>query len=306
MKQTILTFLVVLMSVVTVFAQTADPLESTSFYKAYMDLDIVKQAKEQNGILTTKFMDFIIGHPDSYDLNLAIINAIGTVNAKNNYKTFMSYIANKLGYTTLDKITSKCDGNIVFCLAYIKALGMVNDVEDAIKIADIALHKDEFNEPNPSYRSINLVYHLMQAQNIINLLQYTENAGEAMVVFSDFERYNKQHIKYWCCNYDKVDINNDIRKEACNIIWDYMKQFKNSYATIRVNSRSSNPYEVYVDGDLDGIVYGNSTREIEVVPGRHHIKAVQQSGYLFSPTINHRDINCSEDEEIDVYVGFQD
>lgn len=55
--------------------------------------------------------------------------------------------------------------------------------------------------------------------------------------------------------------------------------------TIRFFCTSDNPYICEIDGVIKGTVAGNSFLDFTVPEGSHTVRATQQSGYLFTPTI---------------------
>ncbi len=60
---------------------------------------------------------------------------------------------------------------------------------------------------------------------------------------------------------------------------------RDNTATITVTNTSSNPYSFYIDGVLKGTLSGYSTRTFTENAGAWNLRAEQQSGYLFTPTI---------------------
>lgn len=63
-----------------------------------------------------------------------------------------------------------------------------------------------------------------------------------------------------------------------------------SYITLVNNS--SDPYTVQIDNLDYGTISGHNQSTIEVNPGSHHVKVVQQSGYIFYATVKEYDIDC--------------
>ena len=56
-----------------------------------------------------------------------------------------------------------------------------------------------------------------------------------------------------------------------------------STGTIRVNNYASDPYTVYIDGSMMGVLQSHSTSDYTVNTGTHSIRVVQLTGYLYSP-----------------------
>ncbi len=118
-------------------------------------------------------------------------------------------------------------------------------------------------------------------------------------------------LKYACLskNCDEADpFNNDMREKAVNMVWEYFKEYdyKVEETIIEIVSRSSNPYQISINGEVIGNLKGGGKYQKQVDPGYYHIKAVQVSGYVFNPTINNRDVNIQSGETKTVYIGFED
>jgi hypothetical protein len=60
---------------------------------------------------------------------------------------------------------------------------------------------------------------------------------------------------------------------------------RDNTATITVTNTSSNPYTFSIDGITKGTLSGYSTRTFTEEAGAWNLRAVQQSGYLFTPTV---------------------
>lgn len=75
MKKLIFIFSFLILTVVPGFADS--PLTSTDFYRAYLDVPIVKKAADNPKQLTEDEMEFLFDDENPLDVRLAIINAIG-------------------------------------------------------------------------------------------------------------------------------------------------------------------------------------------------------------------------------------
>ena len=85
-----------------------------------------------------------------------------------------------------------------------------------------------------------------------------------------------------------------------------IKEKKIVPATIRIISKSKNPYQITINGNVLGNTDPYEEYEYKCDPGFYHIKAVQVSGYAFSPTINNREVNVDEGETVNVTIGYKD
>lgn len=69
--------------------------------------------------------------------------------------------------------------------------------------------------------------------------------------------------------------------------------------TIRFTNTSSNPYDLWVDGNYQFRLSGNTFREIDLTEGQHSANVEQVSGYLIYPTTRETTLNvygCQERE----------
>jgi len=85
-----------------------------------------------------------------------------------------------------------------------------------------------------------------------------------------------------------------------------IKEDKIESATIRIISKSKNPYQITINGKIIGNTDPYEEYEYKCTAGFYHIKAVQVSGYAFNPTINNRDVNVETGETVNVTIGYKD
>ena len=74
MKKLILIFSLLILSIVPGFADS--PLTSTDFYRAYLDVPIVKKAAENPNKLTKEMMEYLYDK-NPLDIRIALVNAVG-------------------------------------------------------------------------------------------------------------------------------------------------------------------------------------------------------------------------------------
>ena len=108
------------------------------------------------------------------------------------------------------------------------------------------------------------------------------------------------------CQSDATELRQDMRKSALTIIYNFFKEYEMEVGKIKIISKSSNPYKISINGEVIGTMSGYETYEHQVSPGYYHIKAVQVSGYAFSPTVNNRDVNVEDGETATITIGYED
>lgn len=201
MKKTLL-ILIFSISINTVFADS--PLTSTDFYKAYLEVPMVKEALSSKDIISNGIMEYINDDANPLDVKLAIINAIGwdhkgmmiskmyfmTVMEKKKYKSDFGgeYSAFESSATTDELI----------CYSYMKALDNYFDVVDAFEMAGVAIRK------SPDSFAVNMIYNLIKSQG---LTSYGENCYASKLFLT---LNNNPKLKM------------DMRKESMSYIFEYM------------------------------------------------------------------------------------
>lgn len=78
-------------------------------------------------------------------------------------------------------------------------------------------------------------------------------------------------------------------------------------AKFTVINKSSNPYNIYINGNFKKELPGGYQTTWTVNLGKYEIKAVQKSGYMFDATVNYRTVNLTQEgQEVPVTIGYED
>jgi hypothetical protein len=118
------------------------PLTSIDFKKAYQDVEIVKLAATKQGILTEDLMGFLIDNTQQIQFKIALINELGwDINGKKNAGLLISYLLQKKLFATEEAILENADGDLLICIAYLKAMDNYFNVHDALAWAKKAKQK---------------------------------------------------------------------------------------------------------------------------------------------------------------------
>ena len=205
-KMTRLAFqLIVVVFLIGSYPANADsPVTSTDFSRAYSDEEILQKALLAEGTLNENLMSYLYQGSHPIDIRLAVINQLSwDYNGKNNYQLFLEYCFKRSGISSEDKLLRKAKGDLLICLAYLKAMDNYFDVTKAYELSKMAKKKGK-----RSY-SIHLIAGIIEGQYMFD---------------SD-----------WCGVFkatEKVRINKklktDIRSEAINIIFNYMDLYADS------------------------------------------------------------------------------
>ena len=303
MKKVLLTFCAVLMTVMS-FAQ-ATLITRVNFYKAYLDVPIVKKASLANGKMTEEMMDYIMKKSNPADVKYAIVNALGyDGKAANNGETNEKFCSDYLkanyenGYWANVIAISGISASMSMQL-YLIYCDPLN--KQALTFAEVANNQNVANMNTTGLsKATDIIY------NMIAIESTMEDVGDVTPMGTQ-EGFIEPVKDILSICYSDADLHlNDMRKSALDIIYNFFKEYDREVATIKIVNKSSNPYQISINGDVIGNLGGGRTYEKEVDPGYYHIKAVQVSGYMFSPTVNNRDVNVENGDSKTVYVGFED
>jgi hypothetical protein len=76
---------------------------------------------------------------------------------------------------------------------------------------------------------------------------------------------------------------------------------------VNVINKSTNPYDLYKNGELITTVKGKTEFNLNVEIGSTNLKATQKSGFMMYPTVNNRTVNIkSPCQNATVEIGFED
>jgi len=175
------------------------PLTSTAFHKAYLDVAMVKQAK-QKGVVDRAVADFLVDNKIALDVKAAAVNALGwSSDGKKNAEAFSRLAFDK---PLKDVDINKLDAENLLCLGYMIAL-------DDYFHADKALpYLEKAREKKPKSYTIAIVLALVKAQVAMDS-DWCQVWKTAKTVF------------------DNNKLTEDpLRKEAMKIIFDYVVLYR--------------------------------------------------------------------------------
>jgi len=106
---------------------------------------------------------------------------------------------------------------------------------------------------------------------------------------------------------------NDIDLELSGFVYDWYDDITQQdnqrvkKAKFTVINKSSNPYNIYINGNFKKELPGGYQTTWTVNLGKYEIKAVQKSGYMFDATVNYRTVNLTQEgQEVPVTIGYED
>lgn len=183
---------------ITAFADS--PVTSTDFHKAYMDIEIVKIAKEK-GIVDSEIANYLYSSKNPIDVKAAVINALGwKFEGKNNAENYVKLMYSK----DIDELDiNLLSGEEIFCISYMMALDDYFHLDKALPMMDKAYEKN-----NTSF-TIAIVRRILKSQD--DML----NKGNWQIVWTNTESV-----------LNSTTLEKDMRQEGIDIIVEYMKLYK--------------------------------------------------------------------------------
>ncbi|MBQ3617266.1 MAG: hypothetical protein II939_03785 [Bacteroidales bacterium] len=308
MKKLILTLCAVFVTMMS-FAQYTFISNSNyhlNFYKAYLDVPIVKKASLANGKISNEMLDYICKKANPADVKYALINALGcngkmSENDEVNHKTISSYFdTNYDSGMTFNDILRVLGSSTAMSMALINAYTDWMYTEEALENAK-KVNKKEYND------SRTLQSTLIMTQLIA--IEYSMGfVGDVTPMGTQEGFIESVKDILGMCKYagDAEGVSHDMRKSAFDMIYNCLKEFDMEVGKIKIISKSSNPYQVSINGKVIGNTEPYEVYIHQCSPGYYHIKAVQVSGYAFSPTVNNRDVNVEDGETVTVTIGYED
>lgn len=125
--KTILFILVISgLSISIIYADS--PVTSTPFSEAYLDVDIVKKAKD-SGLMNEEFAEYLSSKDNPIDIKAAVINALSwSIGGKENAVLYINLVYKKnykkFSYKTIDKDLkfNNMTGEELFCIGYLRLM----------------------------------------------------------------------------------------------------------------------------------------------------------------------------------------
>lgn len=136
------------------------PLTSTEFYKGYIDVAIIKEARKSDGIITEKQLQFLTNSKNPIAIKLALINSLGwNTKGKSNAPQYLEYLFEQKPHLNYKNFINKASAEELICYAYLRAMDDYFNVKSASVFARQAMLKA------PTNYSIHLIGTLIQVQD---------------------------------------------------------------------------------------------------------------------------------------------
>lgn len=137
------------------------PLTSTEFYKGYLNIAIIKEARKSDGVITKNQLQFLTNLKIPIAIKLAIINSLGwDTKGKSNAPEYLAYLFEKQPKLNYKNFINNATAQELICYAYLKAMDDYFNVKSASIFAKQAIRKA------PTAFSIHLIGTLIQVQGL--------------------------------------------------------------------------------------------------------------------------------------------
>ncbi|MBN1898894.1 MAG: hypothetical protein JW827_08965 [Spirochaetes bacterium] len=192
---------IILVFILTRFALADSPITSTDFYKAYSEIDLVKEAKS-SGVMSLKIAEYLSSPSNSIDKKAAVINALSwKFEGKSNAELYSYYLALNQGQLLKNLDIDLLQADEIFCLGYLTVM-------------------DDYFHPEKAFLL------LEKAKN--NL----KNSFTASMILA-LAKAQKAMDSDWCTVWKLTEevlhnesLDQDLRPEARKIIIDYMSLYE--------------------------------------------------------------------------------
>lgn len=190
---------VMVFSMNPITASADSPVTSTDFYKAYINVDIVKTAREK-GVLDEEIANYLHSSENPIDIKAAVINAMGwKYEGKSNAKDYVwLFYSDNIDNLDLDSI----NGDELFCISYMMALDDYFNVDRAVPVMEKAYEKE-----NTSF-TVAMIRNMLKGQTDLH------NGNWRMIWVNTKNVLNDETLV------------KDMRQEATDIIVEYMKLYE--------------------------------------------------------------------------------
>ena len=202
MKKTII--VIILLPLLLIFSATSradSPITATDFYKAYMDVKMVKRAHLE-GVMGLEIAEFLSSPENPIDVKAAVINAISwKFEGKSNAELYAYYLALLYHLPVSELNTDFLGADETFCLGYLTAMDDYFHPEFAIPLLEEAR-----KSINDSF-TVSIISAVVKAQAAFDS-DWCEVWREIKAVL------------------ENSALKQDLRPEATKIILDYMVLYK--------------------------------------------------------------------------------
>lgn len=229
--------LILIINSIYVIAQ-ASFISDLSFYKAYLDVPIVKKASLTEGKISDEMLDYIFKKTNTSEIKYAIVNALCYKNKFAQHITENSNTISNYINTNYDKNFSLDDINDIFGVSAATSIAYLSIVSDPMCF-------DKINSLTPklSSKSVNNEGNISKATittiALIKLECSMAYVGDCtpMGTQEGFIQIIKELMRLFSNGYSKIE--NDMRPNAEKIIKDFLSEYNYAAGALNIINLSS-------------------------------------------------------------------
>lgn len=176
-------------------------MNSTEFYKAYLDVLLVNRAHQNKNNFTNEHKEFLMNENNPLDVRMAIVNAFDWDHEGDYYRQFLDYLKEKTNSRSDEEVIQNASAERLLTLAYLKAMKELDIEEDVLRL--LSMIQQMPHEQTVSYL---LPY-------VIMVTQYLDFEGQRDQIYPMIEQFILE-----CPN-------QDMRPEALGYYMEYMNYY---------------------------------------------------------------------------------
>ena len=177
-------------------------LNSTEFYKAYLDVPLVNKAHQNKNNFTLEHKEYLMHENNPLDIRMAIVNAFDWDHEGDYYRQFMDYLKEQTNSNSDADVIKNASAERLLTLAYLKAMKELEIEDDVLQL-------------------LSMIQQMPHEQTVSYLLPYVIMVTQ----YIDFDGRNEEQIYRLV---DQVILkcpNQDMRPEAIGYYMDYMNYY---------------------------------------------------------------------------------
>ena len=178
--------LAVLFLLVGKIAFADSPLTSIDFYKAYLNVHMVKKAKASKGKMTAEIMAFLVDEHNQQAEKLAVINALGWNHKHLNSENYKEYIIKAKNYNSEfgGKYTAFLYNASAPELLYYSYMKAMENYEQPLMVFE---YLERAMEMEPKNLNIILIYELIKSQVLFEINEKDLALKKINSILKEFE-----------------------------------------------------------------------------------------------------------------------
>lgn len=176
-------------------------MNSTEFYKAYLDVLLVNKAHQNKNNFTNEHKEYLMNENNPLDVRMAVVNAFDWDHEGDYYRQFMDYLKEKTNSRSDEEVIQNASAERLLTLAYLKAMKELEIEDDVLQL-------------------LSMIQQMPHEQTVSYLLPY-------VIMVTQYFDFNDQreHIYPMVEQFILECPNQDMRPKAIDYYMDYMNYY---------------------------------------------------------------------------------